>query len=66
MEIIASGAEAVITLDGKNIIKTRVHKRYRLKEIDEALKARQDAYRGKTYFRGAKMRRPNADNQGRN
>lgn len=38
MEIIASGAEAVITLDGKNIIKTRVHKRYRLKEIDEALR----------------------------
>ena len=38
MEIIASGAEAVITLDGKTIIKTRVHKRYRLKEIDEALR----------------------------
>lgn len=38
MEIIASGAEAVIALDGKNIIKTRVHKRYRLKEIDEALR----------------------------
>lgn len=38
MEIIASGAEAVITLDGKTIIKTRVHKRYRLKEIDEVLR----------------------------
>jgi Kae1-associated kinase Bud32 len=38
MEMIASGAEAVITLDGKTIIKTRVHKRYRLKEIDEALR----------------------------
>ena len=38
MEIIASGAEAAITLDGKTIIKTRVHKRYRLKEIDEALR----------------------------
>jgi Kae1-associated kinase Bud32 len=36
--MIASGAEAVITLDGKTIIKTRVHKRYRLKEIDEALR----------------------------
>ncbi|GFO96836.1 glycoprotease family metalloendopeptidase [groundwater metagenome] len=38
MEIIASGAEAVITLDGKTIIKTRVHKRYRLKEIDATLR----------------------------
>jgi len=38
MEIIASGAEAVIALDGKTIIKTRVHKRYRLKEIDDALR----------------------------
>ena len=38
MEIIASGAEAVIALDGKTIIKTRVHKRYKLKEIDDALR----------------------------
>jgi Kae1-associated kinase Bud32 len=38
MEMIASGAEAVIALDGKTIIKTRVHKRYRLKEIDDALR----------------------------
>lgn len=38
MEIIASGAEAVIMLDGKTVIKTRIHKRYRLKEIDDALR----------------------------
>lgn len=38
MEIIASGAEAVIALDGNTIIKTRVNKRYRLKEIDETLR----------------------------
>ncbi|VVB88944.1 KEOPS complex subunit Bud32 [uncultured archaeon] len=38
MEIIASGAEAVIALEGNTIIKTRVHKRYRLKEIDEMLR----------------------------
>ncbi len=38
MEMIASGAEAVISLDRKTIIKTRVHKRYRLKEIDDALR----------------------------
>ncbi len=38
MEIIASGAEAVITLDGKIVIKTRIHKRYRLKEIDDELR----------------------------
>ncbi len=38
MEIIASGAEAVISRDGNTIIKTRVHKRYRLKEIDENLR----------------------------
>jgi Kae1-associated kinase Bud32 len=37
MEIIAGGAEAVISLDGDTIIKTRVHKRYRHKEIDETL-----------------------------
>lgn len=36
--MIASGAEAVISLDGKTIIKTRVHKRYRLKEIDDTLR----------------------------
>jgi len=38
MEIIARGAEAVIALDGNTIIKTRVCKRYRLKEIDENLR----------------------------
>ncbi|TAN41761.1 MAG: Kae1-associated kinase Bud32, partial [Candidatus Methanoperedens sp.] len=38
MEIIASGAEAVIALDGKTVIKTRIHKRYRLKEIDDELR----------------------------
>jgi Kae1-associated kinase Bud32 len=38
MEIIASGAEAVIALEGDTIIKTRVIKRYRLKEIDETLR----------------------------
>jgi Kae1-associated kinase Bud32 len=38
MEIIASGAEAVIALYGNTIIKTRVNKRYRLKEIDETLR----------------------------
>ncbi|KCZ72249.1 Kae1-associated kinase Bud32 [Candidatus Methanoperedens nitroreducens] len=38
MVIIASGAEAVITLEENTIIKTRVQKRYRLKEIDEALR----------------------------
>ena len=38
MEIIASGAEAVIALERNTIIKTRVSKRYRLKEIDETLR----------------------------
>lgn len=38
MEVIASGAEAVISRDGSTIIKTRVHKLYRLKEIDEILR----------------------------
>ncbi len=37
--VIASGAEAVITLEGSTIIKTRIQKRYRLKEIDEALRS---------------------------
>lgn len=36
--MIASGAEAVIALDGNTIIKTRVSKRYRLKEIDDILR----------------------------
>ncbi|VVB96027.1 KEOPS complex subunit Bud32 [uncultured archaeon] len=36
--IFASGAEAVITLEGYTIIKTRIQKRYRLKEIDETLR----------------------------
>lgn len=36
--IFASGAEAVIALEGNTIIKTRIQKRYRLKEIDETLR----------------------------
>ncbi len=38
MAIIASGAEAVIVLEGNTLIKTRIEKRYRLKEIDESLR----------------------------
>jgi Kae1-associated kinase Bud32 len=38
MAVIASGAEAVISLEGDTIIKTRIQKRYRLKEIDENLR----------------------------
>jgi Kae1-associated kinase Bud32 len=36
--IIASGAEAVIALKGNTIIKTRIPKRYRLKEIDGTIR----------------------------
>lgn len=36
--IIASGAEAVIALEGNTIIKTRIEKRYRLKELDENIR----------------------------
>jgi len=35
---IASGAEAVITLSENTIVKTRILKRYRLKEIDDTLR----------------------------
>lgn len=38
MTIIGSGAEAVISLEGNNIIKTRVQKRYRLREIDDNIR----------------------------
>jgi len=38
MALIASGAEAIIALDGNTIIKTRIQKRYRLKEIDESIR----------------------------
>ncbi len=38
MAVIASGAEAVISLEGDTIIKTRIQKRYRLKEIDKNLR----------------------------
>ena len=38
MAIIAGGAEAVIALKNDIIIKTRIQKRYRLKEIDEPLR----------------------------
>ncbi|MDP2767135.1 MAG: bifunctional N(6)-L-threonylcarbamoyladenine synthase/serine/threonine protein kinase [Candidatus Methanoperedens sp.] len=37
--IIASGAEAVIALEGNTIIKTRIQKRYRLKDIDENIRS---------------------------
>ncbi|MFZ3059617.1 MAG: bifunctional N(6)-L-threonylcarbamoyladenine synthase/serine/threonine protein kinase [Candidatus Methanoperedens sp.] len=36
--VIASGAEAMIALEGNMIIKTRIEKRYRLKEIDESIR----------------------------
>ena len=38
MAVIASGAEAVINLEENTIIKTRIEKRYRLKEIDENIR----------------------------
>ncbi len=38
MEVIASGAEAVIALEGDIIIKTRVEKRYRLSELDRSIR----------------------------
>ncbi len=38
MAVIASGAEAVITLHEDTIIKTRVQKRYRLPEIDKNIR----------------------------
>lgn len=38
MAIIASGAEAVVALEGNTIIKTRIQKRYRLKELDESIR----------------------------
>jgi len=36
--IIASGAEAVVSREGNTIIKTRIQKRYRLKDIDERIR----------------------------
>jgi Kae1-associated kinase Bud32 len=38
MTIIARGAEAVLEKDGNLLIKTRVKKRYRIKELDEKLR----------------------------
>lgn len=38
MAVIASGAEAVVSLEGDTVIKARIRKRYRLKEIDETLR----------------------------
>jgi TP53 regulating kinase-like protein len=38
MKIIKRGAEAVLYLDGENLVKERVKKSYRLQEIDEKLR----------------------------
>ena len=38
MEAIASGAEAVVAREDDTIIKTRIKKRYRLKDIDERIR----------------------------
>src|SRR4030042_851167 len=38
MKIVKRGAEAVLYLDGKNLVKERVRKSYRLTEIDEKLR----------------------------
>lgn len=40
MEILQIGAEAVIYKDGKRVIKRRVEKRYRIKELDEKIRRR--------------------------
>lgn len=40
MQVIAQGAEAVITRDGNEIVKERIRKSYRIKEIDEKLRKR--------------------------
>ena len=42
MPIIAKGAEATISLDGKEIVKERVKKSYRLQQLDEALRRRRN------------------------
>ena len=38
MEIIAQGAEAIITKNGSTIIKDRISKSYRIKELDDAIR----------------------------
>lgn len=38
MELIAKGAEANLYLDGKKLIKCRIRKEYRIKELDERLR----------------------------
>ena len=38
MTIIGSGAEAVISLEGNTVIKTRIRKSYRLREIDDSIR----------------------------
>ena len=38
MTIIGSGAEAVISLKGNTVIKTRIRKSYRLREIDDSIR----------------------------
>ncbi|MDI3502067.1 MAG: regulating kinase and related kinase [Archaeoglobi archaeon] len=40
MEIISHCAEAIILRDGENIIKRRIPKRYRIKELDELIRRR--------------------------
>jgi len=45
--IIAQGAEAIIERKGSTVIKQRVPKRYRLKEIDEPLRKRRTRKEGK-------------------
>lgn len=37
-KIIAEGAEAIVYLEGKKIVKDRVQKKYRLKELDEKIR----------------------------
>ena len=38
MEVIAKGAEAVITLEGDSVRKERVKKSYRIKELDDRIR----------------------------
>ena len=42
MNVIAKGAEATISLDGKEIVKERAKKGYRLQQLDEVLRKKRN------------------------
>lgn len=54
-KILAQGAEAIITLDGNKIIKDRISKSYRLKELDDKIRRQRTQKEARILFKAKEI-----------